>query len=261
MGLWSWLYNLLVDTVSTPVARSYANDHGVSDEQFDQALSNVGPIANLETVEAFAPSFVGDPTGVASMLGSVARDGISGSMFDPYAGLVSTGSDSPLSSIGNSPYAVQAAADAVNSAMNGSNESSSADTSFNWGDYFAQLYETEEEAARNQAQRNEEAAYQAYLRSEVAAENAMKRARELRQTQYQDAVFSLKAAGLNPVLAASGGISGSSTTAPQANAPSSSSSAAGGINITDLLTALGSIVSSAGNLLKGLNPANIMSSK
>lgn len=121
------------------------------------------------------------------------------------------------------------------------------------GSWWEEMFQTAETAAINQANRNEEAAYAAYLRSEQAADNAYKRARNLRKSQYLDAVESLKAAGLNPVLAASNGISGSSTTAPQANAPASSSSAASGIDGASLLQAIAAIVSSAGNLMKGIS--------
>lgn len=168
-----------------------------------------------------------------------------------------------ISSLSNSPVAVQEGVDTVasaikDSALNGTNESPSALLSDDASDYFKFLFETSEEAARHQAQRNELAAYQAYQRSEEAADNALRRARELRQTQFQDAVSSLKAAGLNPVLAASGGLGGFSTTAPQANAPASSSSAANGINGADLLSAIAQILSASGNLLKGLNPTEIV---
>lgn len=119
--------------------------------------------------------------------------------------------------------------------------------------WLESLFNTAEQSAINQARRNEDAAYAAWQRSEQAADSALRRARELRQTAYQDAVSSLKAAGLNPVLAASGGISGSAVTAPQANAPASSSGLAQGINGADLLTAIAAIISSAGNLMKGIS--------
>lgn len=119
--------------------------------------------------------------------------------------------------------------------------------------FWESLFETAEQAAVRQAQRNEEAAVAAYQRSEAAADAALRRARELRQTEKQDVMASLKAAGLNPVLAASGGFSGSAVTAPQATAPSSSSGMASGVNGADLLSSIASIVSSAGNLMKGIS--------
>lgn len=124
----------------------------------------------------------------------------------------------------------------------------------NAASYLGELMETEQNAAKIQAESNEEAAVNAWRRSELAADAAARRARELRRTSYQDAVASLRAAGLNPVLAAGAGISGSAVTAPQANAPASSASKADAINGADLLTAIASLLSGAGSLIKGLNP-------
>lgn len=120
---------------------------------------------------------------------------------------------------------------------------------------FENLFETSETAAVNQAQRNEAAAVEAWKRSEQSAERAMKRTRELRQTAYQDAVASLKAAGLNPVLAASNGISGSSATAPMASAASSQSGMAEGLKAADILSVLSNYVSSVKSLLSGFVPS------
>lgn len=124
------------------------------------------------------------------------------------------------------------------------------------------LFNTSEQSAALQWQRNENSARNAYVRSELAADNALRRARQLRQSYYQDVVNSLKAAGLNPVLAAQNGISGASTTAPQANAPSATSSIASGINGADLLSAIAAIITASGNLMKGISsflPTNIIS--
>lgn len=148
----------------------------------------------------------------------------------------------------NSPSSVSEASSVLNDVL-GQDGSS----------YLGDLFETSEHAAEQQAIRNEAAAIDAWKRSEQAADNAMRRARELRQTAYQDAVQSLKAAGLNPVLAASGGISGSATTAPQANAPSSSSGMADGLNAADLLMSIAAILSGAGNLIGNINPRRIIS--
>lgn len=154
----------------------------------------------------------------------------------PFDGPVSFGEHLPI----NSPVAAQEAAEPLKA-------------TFGDAGWLSSLFNTAEQSAINQAKRNEAAAYAAWQRSEQAADSALRRARELRQTAYQDAVESLKAAGLNPVLAASGGISGSAVTAPQANAPASSSGLAQGINGADLLTAIAAIISSAGNLMKGIS--------
>lgn len=78
---------------------------------------------------------------------------------------------------------------------------------------------------------NEAEAQREFNREE--ADRAVERARELRQTQYQDAVSSLKAAGLNPVLAAGGGIGGSSSATPMAT-----SSAAQGTRAVDVISSV-----------------------
>lgn len=119
--------------------------------------------------------------------------------------------------------------------------------------WITSLFETSEQAAVSQWQRNENSARWAYARSEAAADRALERARQLRQTYYQDAMQSLKDAGLNPVLAAGGGIGGASTTSIQANAPSASSSMASGINGADLLSAIAAIITASGNLMKGIS--------
>lgn len=127
------------------------------------------------------------------------------------------------------------------------------------GQYFTQLFETEANAAKIQAESNEAAAVNAWKRSELAADAALARARKFRQTSALDNVQALKAAGLNPVLAASGGISGSAVTAPQANAPASTSSKADGLNAADLLTAIAALLGGAGSLIGSINPKRIIS--
>lgn len=117
---------------------------------------------------------------------------------------------------------------------------------------FTNLFETSETAAVNQAQRNEAAAVEAWKRSEQSADRALQRTRELRQTAYQDAVASLKAAGLNPVLAASNGISGSSVTAPMASTSSSQSGMADGLKAADVLALISNYVSSVKSMMTSL---------
>lgn len=121
-------------------------------------------------------------------------------------------------------------------------------------DYIRDLFETSEIAAVKQAQRNEEAAINAWKRSEESAQRAAARTRELRSTAYQDAVSSLKAAGLNPVLAASGGISGGSVTAPMAQAPAASSNMAEGLKGADLLNFLVNYIGAASKLIDAILP-------
>lgn len=150
-------------------------------------------------------------------------------------------------------------AHATDAFHSGADASEASEMLGNFGDYLGELFETSETAARNQAIRNEEAAYNAWQRSEKAADAALQRARSLRSTAYQDAVSSLKAAGLNPVLAAGGGISGSAVTAPQANAPAASSGMADGLNAADLLLAIASLLSGAGSLIGSINPKRIIS--
>lgn len=71
------------------------------------------------------------------------------------------------------------------------------------------------------------------------ADLAVERARELRRTQYIDAVQGLRAAGLNPVLAAGGGIGSSSSVAPMAT-----SSAAQGTRAVDVISSLALLLQS-----------------
>lgn len=190
------------------------------------------------------------PKSLTTPLGS--RDGLSlANMFPIFAPLLGSDQGDPSMSSVNTPSAVREADEVVRAEYG--------DLSDNW---FSELFETAENAALKQAERNERSAVAAYERSEQAADNALNRARVLRQTAYQDAVQSLKAAGLNPVLAAGGGISGSSTTAPMANAPASSSGMASGMNAADLLTAVAVLVSGAGNLMKGISsflPSQVIS--
>lgn len=153
----------------------------------------------------------------------------------------------PFKTVTNTPEVVSDIKETVSDAL-----SPAGDFEADIPGWIQTLFENSEQAAYKQWERNENSARWAYKRSEAAADAAMNRARELRQTAYQDAVDSLKAAGLNPVLAAGGGISGSAVTAPQGTAPSASSGMASGINGADLLTAIAAIVSSSGNLLKGI---------
>ena len=82
--------------------------------------------------------------------------------------------------------------------------------------------------------------------NEAEAEKAMARARELRKTAASDYVEGLKAAGLNPVLAAGSGFNLSSNIAPQAT-----SSAAQGTRAVDFVSALAALLQGVGGVLSG----------
>lgn len=124
----------------------------------------------------------------------------------------------------------------------------------NLGDYVGNLFQTDADAALDQALLNEDAAIASWKRSEESADKAQARARELRQTYYSDLMKGLKDAGLNPVLAASGGFGGVSSSAPLGVSQASSSSKADGLNAATLIQAIASILSGAGNLVGSLNP-------
>lgn len=70
-------------------------------------------------------------------------------------------------------------------------------------------------------------AEKAWQRSEISADNAQARTRELRQTQYGDMVTGAQAAGINPMMLV-GGMGMSATSGAQASAPAASGSAASG---------------------------------
>lgn len=72
---------------------------------------------------------------------------------------------------------------------------------------------------------------------------------KMASTNYQRAVSDLKAAGLNPVLAASGGISSSVPSAPSASNMSS-----GGDTLSSLIGAYASSVNSLGSILNAIIP-------
>lgn len=82
--------------------------------------------------------------------------------------------------------------------------------------------------------------------NEAEADRAMQRARELRKTAASDYVEGLKAAGLNPVLAAGSGFNLSSNVAPQAT-----SSAAQGTRAVDFVSALAALLQGVGGVLSG----------
>lgn len=75
---------------------------------------------------------------------------------------------------------------------------------------------------------------------------------KMASTNYQRAVSDLKAAGLNPVLAASGGISSSVPSAPSASNMSS-----GGDTMSSLVGALATSVNSVASILEAILPGRI----
>jgi hypothetical protein len=121
-------------------------------------------------------------------------------------------------------------------------------------DYAGNLFQTDADAALDQASVNDMLSEAAWKRSEESADRAMRRARELRQTYAADLMKGYKDAGLNPVLAASGGFGGVSSSAPQGTSQAATSSKADGLNAANLMQAIASILSGAGSLISGMNP-------
>lgn len=129
-------------------------------------------------------------------------------------------------------------------------------------DYAGNMFQTDADAALDQAAVNDQLSEAAWKRSEESADRAMARARELRQTYASDLMKGYQAAGLNPVLAASGGFSGVSSSAPQGSSQAATSSKADGLNAANLMQAIAFILSGAGSLISGasrLSPAGIIS--
>lgn len=121
-------------------------------------------------------------------------------------------------------------------------------------DYAGNLFQTDADAALDQASVNDMLSEAAWQRSEESADRAVARARELRQTYAADLMKGYQDAGLNPVLAASGGFGGVSSSAPQGTSQAATSSKADGLNAANLMQAIASILSGAGSLIGGLNP-------
>lgn len=121
------------------------------------------------------------------------------------------------------------------------------------GDYGGDMFQTDADAALDQAAVNDDLAKAAWLRSEESADKAQARARELRRTYYQDLMRSLKEAGLNPVLAASGGFGGVSSSAPMGTSQAATSQKADGLNAADLIEAIASVLTGAGSLARGVS--------
>lgn len=160
---------------------------------------------------------------------------------NPVSGLVGAGFDTAIQN-------------SVSTSMDGILDSIGTMRENSLGDYVGNLFQTDADAALDQALLNEDAAIASWKRSEESADKAQARARELRQTYYSDLMKGLKDAGLNPVLAASGGFGGVSSSAPLGVSQASSSSKADGLNAATLIQAIASILSGAGNLVAGLNP-------
>lgn len=121
------------------------------------------------------------------------------------------------------------------------------------GDYVGDLFQTDADAALDQAMTNDALSEAAWLRSEKSADAAQARARELRQTYYSDLMRSLKSAGLNPVLAASGGFGGVSSSAPMGTSQAATSQKADALNAADLIEAIAAVLTGAGSLARGVS--------
>ena len=151
--------------------------------------------------------------------------------------------------------------DNVSTTMDGSLEAVDTLRENGLSDYIGDLFQTDADAALDQALVNENLSENAWKRSEQSADAAQARARELRQTYYQDLMHSLKEAGLNPVLAASGGFGGVSSSAPMGTSQAASSQKADGLNAANLLAAIAAILNGAGSILGGItrsSPAGII---
>lgn len=89
---------------------------------------------------------------------------------------------------------------------------------------------------------NASEAVKSWERSEVSADNAMERTRELRQTAVGDMVDSSRSAGINPYFALSGGASTGSVSGPMASSAPASGASPGGSGVASLLSAIGSMM-------------------
>lgn len=142
-------------------------------------------------------------------------------------------------------------ANAVSSTLGGNIEAMNTLKENGLGDYIGNLFQSDADAALDQAMTNEMLSENAWKRSEQSAEAAQQRAYQYLENYHSHLMKGLKDAGLNPVLAASSGIGGVSASAPQGTSQAATSSKAEGLNAATLLRAIAAILSGAGSLLTG----------